>query len=152
MRKPSSTISWLLAVVLVSGPAIQNPDPPRPPTQPEHVALHEAEILVYLLPQAHDIRNEGMEIGWELQTSPKLNQEDFYNFWVFNAKRKHVHGSVTVGYFSVNKHTADIVDALGKFVASPELEGVQRILREAHHIDDTTIKEYRSRSPYVLPT
>jgi hypothetical protein len=119
------------------------------PVKAEQIPLYDAEILIYLLPQAHEIRKEGMDIGWELQTSPKLNQEDFYTFWVINAKRKHVNGSVTVGYFSVNKHTADIVDNLGELVTSLELAGVQRILREGHHIDTATIQRYRSRNPHA---
>jgi hypothetical protein len=37
---------------------------------PEQIAPDEAEILIYLLPQAQELRKQGMDIGWELQTSP----------------------------------------------------------------------------------
>ena len=78
-----------------------------------------------------------MDIGWELQTSDKLNQRDFYTFWVINSKRPNTAGSVTVGYFSVNKHTAEVWDTNSdRVVGAAEIEGVQRILRRAHHIDN----------------
>ncbi len=114
--------------------------------KPEPVALHEAEILIYLLPEAHQIRSEGMEIGWEVSTSPKLNQDDYFTFWVYSAKRKGT-GSVTVGHFAVNKHTADVWDSvLDKIISTNELQGVQKILRKGHRIDEETIKKYRFRS------
>src|SRR5713101_5511696 len=113
---------------------------------PELISLTEAEILVYLLPAAHEVRRQGMDVGWEMETSPRLKREDFFTFWVVNAKRPHVDGSVTIGFFSVNKHTADIWDhGLEEFVVSTELEGIQTILRKAHHIDEAAIKKYRSR-------
>src|SRR5258708_25352859 len=109
-------------------------------TSPEQIAPHEAEILIYLLPQAQELRKHGMDVGWELQTSLKLNQRDFYTYWVVNSKRPNVEGSVTVGYFSVNKHTAEVCDENNeKVVDAGELEGVERILRRAHHIDEETL-------------
>src|SRR5208282_5971655 len=96
----------------------------------EEIATREAEILIYLLPQAQELRKQGMDIRWELQTSPKLNQRDFYTYWIVNSKRPNVEGSVTVGYFSVNKHTAEVWDNDNeKVVETGELQGVQRILR-----------------------
>jgi len=116
----------------------------------ESITLYEAEVLIYLLPEAHEVRSQGMDVGWEQQQSPSLNLDDFFVFWVVNAKRKDVHGSVTIGFFSVNKHTADIWDNdLGDFVATPELQGVQRILREAHHIDEAIMEKFRSRRPFL---
>jgi len=113
--------------------------------QAELLGLHEAEILIYLLPDAHEVRKQGMDVGWELQTGSDFNQKDFFVFWVVNAKRPNVNGSVTLGYYAVNRHTADVwVDVVNGFVVSKELEGVQRILRRAHHIDEATIAMYRS--------
>jgi len=121
---------------------------PQASTPPEQIALHEAEILIYLLPQAQELRNRGMDIGWELETSPKLNQQDFYTFWVVNSKRPNVQGSVTIGYFSVNKHTAEVWDDdREKLMSSSELEGIQRILRQAHHIDETTLRRFSPLQP-----
>jgi len=116
----------------------------------ESITLYEAEVLIYLLPEAHEVRSQGMDVGWEQQQSPSLNLDDFFVFWVVNAKRKDVHGSVTIGFFSVNKHTADIWDNdLGDFVVTPELQGVQRILREAHHIDEGTVQKFHSQRPFL---
>ena len=89
-----------------------------------------------------------MDVEWELQTSPKLNQRDFYNYWVFTSKRPDVEGSVTVGYFSVNKRTADVWDDDNENVVDAvELEGVERILRRAHHIDEKTLQKFSSLRP-----
>lgn len=114
----------------------------------EQIALHEAEILIYLLPQARELRNQGMDIGWELETSPQLNQKDFYTFWVVNSKRPNVEGSVTIGYFSVNKHNADVWDDDNKkTVSTVEIEGVKRILRQAHYIDKSTVQKFALLRP-----
>jgi hypothetical protein len=115
---------------------------------PQPITLTEAEILVYLLPQAQELRKQGMDVGWELQTGPKFNRKDFYTFWVVNAKRPNVEGSVTVGYFDVNKHTGEVWDeGLEKSVVSSELTGVQGILRKAHRIDSSTLAKYHSAKP-----
>ncbi|MGA6957701.1 MAG: hypothetical protein WBY73_21500 [Candidatus Acidiferrales bacterium] len=114
----------------------------------EQIAPYEAEILVYLLPQAQELRKQGMDVGWEIQTSPKLNQRDFYTYWVFNLKRQNVEGSVTIGYFSVNKHTAEVWDnGNEKVVAAEDLEGVERILRRAHQINQETLDKFNSLRP-----
>jgi hypothetical protein len=120
----------------------------RSATPPEEIAPCEAEILIYLLPEAQELRKQGMDIGWELQTSDKLNQRDFYTFWVINSKRPNTAGSVTVGYFSVNKHTAEVWDTNSdRVVGAAEIEGVQRILRRAHHIDEETLHKFGSLRP-----
>jgi hypothetical protein len=117
---------------------------------PEQIGLHEAEILIYLIPQAQELRKQGMDIGWELETSPELNQQDFYTFWVVNSKRPNVQGSVTIGYFSVNKHTADVWDNDNeKIVSTAELEGIKKILRQAHHIDDLALRKFGSIRPNI---
>lgn len=119
--------------------------------EPNFIRLEEAEILVFLLPQAAELRRQGMDVGWELQTGPKLNQADFYTFWVVNSTRPHVEGSVTVGYFAVNRHSAEVWSLdKGEFVSSPEIEGIQRIVRRAHSIDDALIRQYHSRRPDVF--
>lgn len=118
---------------------------------PDFISLEESEILILLLPQASELRRQGMDVGWELQTGPKFNQADFYTFWVVNSTRPGVEGSVTVGYFAVNKHSAEVWSLdKGEFVSSPEIEGVQRIVRRAHSIDEALIRQYHSRRPDVF--
>jgi len=70
------------------------------------VSASEARILIIVSPIAEDIRSRGMDVGIELQTSPQLNQADYYYFWMYNAKREQTSGWVTIGYYAVNKHTA----------------------------------------------
>jgi len=115
------------------------------------INLEEAEILIYLLPQARELRRQGMDIGWELQTSTKFNQEDFFVFLVANTKRSYANGSVSVGYFAVNKHNAEIWSLdINRFVSSQGIRGVQKIIRSAHHIDEAVIRRYHSRRPDIL--
>lgn len=113
------------------------------------LSLTESEILIYLLPEARQTRNNGMDIGWELETGPPQKTTDFYNFWVVNNERKGHIGSVTIGYFSVNKHTADVWNQVsGKLISSDEeLQGIQKILRQGHHIDAQTLERYHSLKP-----
>lgn len=114
------------------------------PGEAQPLAPHEAEILIYLMPEASALRSQRMDIGWEQTTSPDLNLRDFYFFWVYNSKRESS-GSVTIGHFAVNKHTGDVWNAMtSKKIASAELAGVQRILRKAHRIDADLVKRHSS--------
>lgn len=147
---PKTKWVLVLAPVLLLALAIHSDSAlPLSAFKPEPIALYEAEILVYIMPAAQGVRKQGWDVGWELQTSPDLNQEDYFVFWVVNSKRPNVVGSVTIGYYGVNKRTADVWDDnFGKFVEGKELKGVQAILRRAHHIDEATIRQYRSRRPF----
>jgi len=112
------------------------------------LSLSEAKTLVFVSPIAEDLRRRGTDIGIELQTSSKLKQTDYYYFWVYNTKRTHSGGSVTIGYYAVSKHTADLWDVVtGKRVSGKLLEDIQTILREAHGIVESTVKRYRSTPP-----
>ncbi len=120
------------------------------PAGPEQLAYHDAEILIYLLPVAKETRSRGSDIAWERELSARLNQSDYFVFWVTNA-RPNPYGSSTIGYFAVNKRTADVWECGGSGetdrgpLKSLEMEGVQRILRKAYHIDQQTVQKYRSR-------
>ena len=113
---------------------------------PSTIAVHEAEILVYLLPASFVVRAQGMEVGWEFLDHESYNHEDYFVFWVMNATRKHV-GSVLIGFFAINKHTADVWDIeIREMVEGKELAFVQSILRRAHNIDEETINTFRART------
>lgn len=113
----------------------------------QEISLTEAKILLYVSPIGEKVRAEGYDIAMERQTSDKLNQADYYIFWVYNDERPS-HGSVTIGYFAVNKHTAQVWDTVeDKQLSGKLLLGVQKMIREWHHIDEATIKKYNS-SPF----
>ena len=96
----------------------------------------EARILVYISPIGERLRASGSDIAMEQQTSAQLDQANFYYFWVYNAKRQS-NGSVTIGYYAVNKHTADVWDTVEqKQISSKLMVGVQRIIRGARHIGE----------------
>lgn len=137
-------VLWLV-VYLVGVLAIRAQESTHP--LPEVISLTDAEILIYLLPQARDVRNQGGEISWKLESGVSQNTRDFYNFWVVGPL-KPGEASNTIGYFSVNKQTAEIWNAvLGKRISDEEVQGVQKILREGHHIDAQTLNRYRNVKP-----
>src|SRR5579863_6456895 len=110
------------------------------------VTLVEAEIEIYVLPVGESERQKGLDIAMEAQTSAQLDQENYYYFWVYNVKREQSEGPVTVGYYAVNKHTAEVWDTNEKKqISSKLISGVQGIIRESHHIDKGTTERYHSR-------
>jgi len=106
----------------------------------------EARILVYVSPVGAKLRASGFDAAMERQTNPQLNQADYYYFWVYNAKRRQSGGSVTIGYYAVNKHTGQVWDTDDKKeISSRLMRGVQAIIRESHRIDQATIEKYGNR-------
>lgn len=135
----------MILAVLASGQAAS---PSIGPDASHEITVYDTEILIYLLPEAHQVRAAGRDIAWVLQTNNKLDQANFYYFWVIDTVHKNAVGSVTVGYFSVNKWTADVEDDDEySVVTSKEIAGVQKIIREEHHIDQATIEKYRRLNP-----
>ena len=119
------------------------------PCQATELKEYEAEILLYLLPDSSAVRGKGNRVGWELQTNPVLNQADFYIFYLYDAHAPN-YGSPTIGYFGVNKHTAEVRDMTSdEFIQSEDLLAVQKILRRGHCIDEQILKEYSPRLPDV---
>jgi hypothetical protein len=109
----------------------------------------DAEILIYLLPQSAAVREKGNVVGWDLQTNPRLNQKDFFNFYLYDVNAPDS-GSPTVGYFAVNKRTAEIWDANSLvLVDSRDLREIQKILRKGHCVSSETVKEFGDRRPDV---
>jgi hypothetical protein len=148
VKRRTVVLLWILAILLLVIPKNAVSQPSQTSSSPEPIALYEGEILIYLLPQGRELRNQGMDIGSEVKPNQKLDQQDFYTFQVFNSKRTNVQGTTTIGYFSVNKHTAEIWDDNNqKQVVTAELEGIQRILRQAHHIDASTVRKFGTLRP-----
>lgn len=108
----------------------------------------EAKILVYVSPVGEAQRDKGLDIAMEAQSSAQLNQTDYYYFWVYNSKREQSNSSVTIGYFAVNRHTADVWDTdEKKMISSKLMLGAQAIIRQSHRIEEATIDRYRA-SPF----
>ncbi len=144
--------TWATRPILILGRTPALPRVAASPSDARPLSLEEAEILIYLLPEAHELRRQSMDVSWELENGEKLNQSDFFIFWVTNAKRPHHEGSVTVGHFGINKHNAEIWSLDGnQFVSTPEIEGAQKIIRRANSMDQSVIQQYHSRRPDILP-
>jgi hypothetical protein len=108
---------------------------------------YDAEILMYLAPASVTVRNSGRKVAWELQSNAKLNQRDFYVFYLYDLSAP-AESSPTIGYFSINKHTAEVWDMDGlQLVQSDDLLAVEKILRRGHCIDDAVLKSYTSKRP-----
>lgn len=119
------------------------------------ITVDEAEGLLNLLPAVEELRAKGMCVKWDVQAGPTMNDKDYYFFWIYNttAQRQRDIGSISVGNYAVNKHTADIrawhvSDEVfhgndGELVATNELEQLQEELRKKHGLDSTLIHEYR---------
>lgn len=120
--------------------------------QPETLSVREAEILIYLMPRAEEVRSRGCDVSWEIEQTSGFDQADYYIFWVV-----HTGGPprcrtwpTTVSYFAVNKHTADVRDiSLDDYPLqkSRELERVQQAMRRVHIVDAGTIQKYRYANP-----
>jgi hypothetical protein len=111
---------------------------------------YDAEILLYMLPASVTSRGNGRKIGWELQDGPKLNQKDFFSFYLYDVSAP-ANSSPTIGYFAINKHTGEVWDmSRAESVESEDLSAVQKILRRGHCVDEKILKAYASRRPDIL--
>ena len=113
---------------------------------PSDLPVHEAEVLIFLLPESHTVREQGHKIEWHQGSGSDALH--FYYFSVHNATRQNPDGSVLIGHYAVNKRTAHVwrTDAEG-LVESPELAGVQSILRRAHGITPDILRKFGTRKP-----
>jgi len=120
------------------------------------VTIVEAEGLINLLPVVKELRAKGMDVKWDVQSVPTMNNTDYYFFWIYNATAQKARdiGSISVGNYAVNKHTADVrvwqvshdvsYGDDGVLVTTNELERLQEELRAKQRIDSTAIQQYRS--------
>lgn len=156
MYKRRVVIAAMMAMLTISAaasvPAQAGPHGATSVCNATPITLSEAETLIYIMPASQEVRTTGQDVTWLVDSKAvsmtKYDGADYYIFYVtFTGPTE---GSSTVGYYAVNKHTADVLELLGEYpqiVTSEELDGVQRIMRRAHCIDAATIKEYRFRNP-----
>jgi hypothetical protein len=123
---------------------------------PRTITVSEAEELINLLPTTRELHAKGMDLKWDVQAVPTLNNKVYYFFWVYNttAQKQGDIGSISVGNIAVNKHTADVrvwqvsYDTYygddGVLVNATDLERLQNELRKRHAIDSTAVQQYRS--------
>jgi hypothetical protein len=123
---------------------------------PSTITIKDAENLINLLPATKELRAKGMDVKWNVQAVPDMNNRDYYFFWVYSvtAQKQGDTGSISVGNYAVNKHTADVRvwqvsgDVFygddGVLVTSNEIERLEEELRKMYGIDSRLIQEYRS--------
>ncbi len=142
-----ATSSWLV------GESVARRGPALPPKESQPLSLEEAKILVYLVPEAEQVRKAGCDVTAALQTNPKLDQTNFFTFWLIRSGTNKECNTwpVDISYFSVNKWTGDIWDDIPKphRISSPTLDGVLEIIRREKGISETTIRKYGSLKPPI---
>jgi hypothetical protein len=142
MTKAWKYLVVLISIVIMNG---QHVDQVTAGQSATRLAAYEAEILVFELPQCREVRDRGLEITLSEDKYTSLNLEDFYHFSVYSDDPKAA-GSSLVGRFSVNRFTAEVWNRVtAARIQSRDLEGLQRILRNAHNIDMSTIERFGNR-------
>ena len=110
------------------------------------LSSYEAQILVYISPDAHEIRESGRDVDLYPVTSEALNSEEYYFYDVRDPESADV-GSDLVGHYAVNKYSADLVNAVTQEqIDSVEVNRIEDILRKAHQMHEAQIKKYRGRN------
>jgi hypothetical protein len=147
-----STEASAFALRVVSGTVDADGDDKLSPT----ITVDEAKNLMSLVPAVEELRGKGMDVKWDVQAVPTMNNKDYYFFWIYNATaQKGLDiGSISVGNYAVNKHTADVrawqvshdvsFGDDGVLITVKELERLQEELRKKHGITSASIQEYRS--------
>ena len=139
------TVLLLVAVASAVAQAAHEPN-----SDATDLSVSDGEILLYLTPAAKATRKGGLDIFLEQATSDHFNQQDYYVFQM-SSTRSCEACSANIGYFAVNKHTADVRamdvndEERNPIVTNRELAGVQRIMRTAHHITPEVLKQSRER-------
>ncbi len=118
------------------------------------ITVLEARGVINLLPVVKEIRAKGTAVGSEARPVPRMNNTDYYFFYVYDVKAAQAHDpSQGIGNYAVNKHTADVrvwevssevfFGNDGALVTSDELEQFQEELRKKYGIDPTLVQKYR---------
>ena len=107
------------------------------------LTLTEAKILVTLTDVAQHTMADGWPIEWHVRENP-----DWFFFSAYNAGRVNPGGSVTLGHFALNRHTATLWETVsGTLLSSPAMGVVQRILREDRVITPDDVERWSSQKP-----
>jgi hypothetical protein len=130
---------------LAGQPAAAAPNP-----APTLVTLEEARQLVRAIPDvAAQLHGTS---GLTLDPPPATPECAFFMFRAWHDTGPD-HGSNLVGWYTVNKRTADVWDGNGQstLVTDPHVAKLQKTIRGRHNIDDAVIKKYRDLSSWLPP-
>jgi hypothetical protein len=151
-----STVSPTLASDGSSRPASASTHVDGNANEMPTIAIDEAKSLMNLLPAVEALRTKGMDVRWDAQAVPTMNNKVYFFFWIYNAtaQKEGDIGSISVGNYAVNKYTVDVrvwqvshdvsFGDDGALVTTNELDRLQEELRKKHNITSASIKEYRS--------
>ncbi len=108
----------------------------------------DAKILLYVSPVADTVRAGGGDVVMELSPPSKELGNAFLYYRMGDYKSKSP--SNLVGFFAVNKYTAQVWDTDGHVeVSDAVLRGIQAIIRKANHIDARAMAQYGRLKPRI---
>ena len=135
----------LVSVWLTGQPAAAAPHPAS-----TLVTLEEAKQLVRAIPNvAAEMHGSS---GLALDPPPASAECGFFMFRAWHDTGPE-HASTLVGWYTVNKRTADVWDGNGesKLIDEPHVAKLQTTIRARHKIDDAVIAKYRHLSWWLPP-
>ena len=139
----------LLATML----SFESPGRAQAPSRAKSSTLltkEEAEILIYVMPDAEAERKAGKDVAWTPEVNKEYDLANFYYFWVVGSGPRKEPGSITVGYFAVNKHTGDLWEVTNaEHIAGSQLSGVQEIIRKHHNITSAVLNKFSRLRPRI---
>jgi hypothetical protein len=84
-----------------------------------------------------------------VEPPPKWNAQVYFAFHCQLTDTPDTVGSANIGYFAVNRWTADVWNGVPTLVESPLLVPRQKQLRLRHGITQATIEKYRQSLQFV---
>jgi len=136
-----SAVTALHLIVLLMATLTAASSAPKPASQ---INLFEAETLLFLSPEIQGVIHRGMEVALDPDDdNPRAKEPTFFFFRV----RARVDApSNLVGYYAVNRYTADVLSiATEEFISGPELAAVQTVIRKVHGIDSAVLQMHRTK-------
>jgi hypothetical protein len=121
-------ISLLLPILMASSYEWRPTAAQTNPANCNAISERDATILLYLIPDAFDLRMKGDDVGIERTPLAERRTPGKYAFQLRGLK-PNPNGSTLLGNFTVDRCSGLVIeDDLNEVVRSPTLQGVQRIM------------------------
>lgn len=107
----------------------------------QHLSLAEAEILVLHVPEAIQLRQEGIKVHAERSPAPERKHPTFL-YYQLRSEREPTPASNLVGNYAVSRRSGTVYDQVGLTVVKPEpLLFLQEIIRRNRNIKNRVVDE-----------
>lgn len=105
----------------------------------------EAKFLILLAPHVRSAVERGASVGLVPELGDGWDQQSYY---VYRVAVRTDSPSGLIGYYAVNRFTADVWDGQPAMIVAADLSSVQEIIRKVHGISEETIRQFRDRPVY----